>query len=264
MREARNFVEKLCYGREAAATVPPRVLQHALFPFPEPGQPAVAVAQVGGFNGPPAALVVRRLWVWPLRPCMQELERVVVKLGRERQAPRVVAGPQDEQGFWPRDLVNVGHYDDVALDRRLVPRQPSHGLLKHGVALQILIVPRALGVKRRLKRQLMINHLVVVPTKLVPVVRYDKGLLAALKRLGRLHDEEVVNVVVEGVQSNLKKVEFRVDHHEIVHLALAASPPRGKYRVAVGSAKVARRWGSIVLGVPLIAIRRGLQKVKRW
>lgn len=67
----------------------------------------------------------------------------------------------------------------------------------------------------------MVDHLVVEALEAVPVVEHNQGLVAALECLGRLDNDEVVDVIVHCLEPNLQPIQLRVDHDEVVDLALA-------------------------------------------
>lgn len=183
----------------------------------------------------------------PLRPRVQELERVVVEARGQRQAAREVARPQQEQRLGARDLVDVGHEDDIAIDGGGAAGQLGEDLVVHCVALQILIVPGPLGVEGRGKGELVVDHLVVEAAEALPAGQDRQRLVVALERLGRLDNDKVVDVVVERLEADLHPVQLRVDHEEVVDLALARLRLRREDGVAVGVAKGPRLGGGVVV-----------------
>lgn len=261
MRKAGHLVEELLHGGEAAAAVPGGVAEARLVEVAQKGHAAVAVAQVGRADGAPAR-VVGGLGVRPLGPGVQELERVVVEARGQRQAAREVARPQQEERLGARDLVDVGHEDDVAVDGGGAAGQLGEDLVVHGVALQILIVPGPLGVEVGREVELVVDHLVVEAAEALPAGEHRQRLVVALERLGRLDNDKVVDVVVEGLEADLHPVQLRVDHEEVVDLALARLRLGREDGVAVGVAKgpglgrgvvVARRGGEVEVRGQLLA-----------
>lgn len=236
VREAGHFVEELLHRGEAAAAVPGGVGKLALVQIAKQRDAPNAGAQVVWPDGALAA-VKGGLWKGPFGPGVEELERVVVEARGQRQTGWEAACAQQEERLGARDLVDVGHQYHVAEDGRRPAGQLREDLVVAGVALQVFIVPGPLGAERLGKGQLVVDHLVVEALEAIPVVEHNERLVASLERPGRLDNDEVVDVLVHGLEPNLQPVQLRVDHDEVVDLALARRRLRRKDVVAVSLAK---------------------------
>lgn len=98
----------------------------------------------------------------------------------------------------------------------------------------------------------MIDQLIMKSLELAPVVTNCHGLGVPLKRPRRLDNDEVIDIVVERVESNFEKVQLGVYHEEIIYLAL---PREGLWLedcVAVSSTELLRWCRLVVFVVGLI------------
>ena len=178
--------------------MPPGIPELAFFKPDQWLDPAVIVPQVGGKNCL-GTLIEGRFWVGPLLATMEELEAVIVEATSKCQSSGKIACSQDSECFWARDFVNIRDNDNVSVIGLLLALERREDLFKHGVSLQVLGVPCSRWVPVFWVLKLMVDELLPIWLKLIPVVLDDQRFGMVGEGFASLHDHKVVNIVVCGV-----------------------------------------------------------------
>lgn len=189
----------------------------------------------------------------PLLALVQVLVTIVKHVASQGEPTWVVALPQYDEGLGTNELVNISDDDDIPVYGCLRAVQLGEDLLVHSIALEVLPRPgrvRSLGVEALGDNQLVVDDLVAVGGKAVHVLLDDQGLVPVGEGLLGLDYDEVVDVVVGGVEADLEPVQLGVDHDEVVDLA-ALGPLEGRPPMLAAELALDRRVRRVDLQVEL-------------